>query len=68
MEQLMSVAAIDQEFKFRGQLLFVDTDGQLMVFGVESQRTGLSEALAGREEEMKRFLIARALRGTTTGG
>jgi hypothetical protein len=58
----LSVAAIDQEFKFRGQILFVDTDGQLMVFGVESKRKGLPEALAGREAEMKRFLIARALR------
>jgi hypothetical protein len=61
-ERLISVAAIDQEFKFRGQVLFVDTDGELIVFGWESTRKGLSELLTGREGEMKRFLIARALR------
>ena len=58
----LSVAAIDQEFKFRGQVLFVDTDGRLMVFGWESKRAGLAESLAGKEDEMKRFLTARALR------
>jgi hypothetical protein len=63
----LSVAAIAYEFQCRGQVLFVDTDGQLMVFGWESKRKGLAEALTGKEEEMKRFLIARALRGQTEG-
>jgi hypothetical protein len=58
----MSVAAIDQDAKYRGQCLFVDTDGALMVFGRQSKRGNLPAALRGREEEMKRFLIARALR------
>jgi hypothetical protein len=63
----LSPAAIDYEARYRGQIMFVDTDGRLMVFGVESKRTGLPEALAGKEEEMKRFLIARALRGQPEG-
>jgi hypothetical protein len=58
----LSPAAIDYEFKYRGQLLFVDTDGQLKVWGLRSKRVGLSAALAGKEGEMKRFLINRALR------
>jgi hypothetical protein len=65
---MISVAAIDFEFKRHGQLLFVDTDGRLMMWGLASQRPGLTPLLRGKEEEMKRFLIARALRGTTTGG
>jgi hypothetical protein len=58
----MSPAAIDYEFKYRGQLLFVDTDGQLMVWGRASKRVELTPLLIGRDEEVKRFLIARALR------
>ncbi len=64
MERLMSVAAIDQDAKYQGQTLFVDTDGLLKVFGRPSKRTNLPSALRGREEEMRRFLIARALRDT----
>jgi hypothetical protein len=63
----LSVAHIAEEYRARGQTLFVDTDGQLMVFGFESKRGGLAEALAGKEEEMKRFLIARAVRGQPEG-
>lgn len=59
---MISVAAIDQDFKFRGQLLFIDTDNKLKVWGRPSKRAGLIEALRGREAEMKRFLTARALR------
>jgi hypothetical protein len=63
MERLISVAAIDQEFKFAGQCLFVDTDGTLHWWGPGHRQTDtLREALRPREEEMKRFLIARALR------
>jgi len=62
MERLVSVAAIDQDAKYQGQCLFVDTDGRLMVFGRPSKRANLPNALRGREEEMKRFLTARALR------
>jgi hypothetical protein len=58
----LSVAAIDYEFKCRGQLLFVDTDNKLKVWGLKSRRGGLEEALSGKEEQMKRFLLARALR------
>jgi hypothetical protein len=64
----LSPAAIDYEFRYRGQILFVDTDNRLKVFGWESKRVGLPELLTGKEDQMKRFLIARALRGTTTGG
>ena len=63
----LSPAAIDYEFRYRGQTMFVDTDGTLKVFGRKSKRLGLKEALAGKEEDMKRFLIARALRGLTEG-
>lgn len=62
MERLISVATIDEEFKLRGQTMFVDTDGGLKVWGRRSARHGLPELLSGREDEMKRFLIARALR------
>jgi hypothetical protein len=65
---VISVAAIDYEFKRRGQLLFVDTNGELMVWGCRSRRVGLHPLIDGKQNEMKRFLIARALRGTTTGG
>jgi hypothetical protein len=56
----LSPAAIDYEFKYRGQLLFVDTDGEIKVWGLRSSRKDLT--LLGKEEEMKRFLVARALR------
>jgi archaeosine-15-forming tRNA-guanine transglycosylase len=46
-ERVISVAAIDQEFRSRGQTLFVDTDGQLMAFGRESLRKGLPNLLTG---------------------
>jgi len=59
---LISVAAIDEEFRRRGQTLFVDTDGGLKVWGLPSKRAGLPELLTGKVEEMKRFLIARSLR------
>jgi hypothetical protein len=59
---VISVAVIDYEFKLRGQILFVDTNGELMVFGFDSKRAGLHPLLLGREEEVKHFLIARALR------
>lgn len=59
----MSVAAIDQDAKYCGQLLFVDTDGRLKVWGRPSQRARLKAAIKGREAEMSRFLTARALRG-----
>lgn len=62
MERLISVAAIDYEAKYCGQLLFVDTDGRLKVWGRQSQRGRLNAAIKGREDEMKRFLTARALR------
>jgi hypothetical protein len=61
---MISVAGIDYEFRRRGQVLFVDTDCRLKVWGLRSRRTGLSEALSGKEEQMKRFIIARALRGS----
>jgi hypothetical protein len=61
-ERLISVVAVDQYAKFQGQLLFVDTCGTLRIWGLRSRRQGIPEAVAGREEEMKRFLIARALR------
>jgi predicted ABC-type transport system involved in lysophospholipase L1 biosynthesis ATPase subunit len=60
----LSVAAIDYEFRRAGQLLFVDTDDKLKVWGLKSRRSGLPELLSGHEEQMKRFLIARALRGS----
>ena len=63
----LSAAHLIEEFRLRGQVLFVDTDGQLMVFGYPSKRGGLAEAVAEKEEEVKRFLIARALRGLTEG-
>jgi hypothetical protein len=63
MERLMSVAALDQEAKFRGQCLFVDADGQLKIWGRQSKRGNLPAALRGREEEMKRFFN----RTSTTG-
>lgn len=59
----LSVAAIEYEFRRRGQLMFVDTDGVLRVWGLRSNRTSLPQLIAGKEEQMKRFLIARALRG-----
>ncbi len=61
---LISVAGIDYEFRRRGQLMFVDTDGILKVWGLRSRRKGLPELLSGKEDEMKRFIIARALRGS----
>jgi hypothetical protein len=65
MVRMISVAGIEYEFRRRGQALFVDIDGRLKVWGFDSRRRGLPELLAGKEEEMKRFLIARALRGET---
>jgi hypothetical protein len=56
----LSPAAIDAEFRQRGQTLFVDTDGEIKVWGLRSSRKDLT--LLGKEEEMKRFLVARALR------
>jgi hypothetical protein len=61
----LSVAAMDYEFRRRGQLMFVDTDGRLKVWGLRSKRAGLKEMLAGHEDQMMRFLTARALRGAT---
>jgi hypothetical protein len=63
MERVISVAAIDQEFKFAGQCLFVDTNGVVTWWGPERAQTdALRDLLRPKEEEMKRFLIARALR------
>jgi hypothetical protein len=63
MERVMlAPAAIDFECRRRGQVLFVDTDGRLKMWGLPSKRDGIRELLFGNEEEMKRFLIARALR------
>jgi hypothetical protein len=59
----LSVAAIDQEFKFAGQCLFVDSDGELRWWGRKgAQADRLCSILRPNEEQMKRFLIARALR------
>jgi hypothetical protein len=64
MERVMlAPAAIDFECRRRGQVLFVDTDGRLKVWGLPTKRAGIRELVSGNEEEMKRFLIARALRG-----
>jgi len=57
----MSVAAIDEEYRRSGQTLLVDTDGRLIVWGLPSKRP-MDISLRGKEAEMKRFLIARALR------
>lgn len=62
MDGLISVAAIDEEFKRHGQCLLVDLSGRLVVWGVPSKRAALRPLIQGKEEEMKRFLIARALR------
>lgn len=59
---MMSLDAIDEEFKRAGHCLLVDTDGNLVTWGLARTRTRLLLILKGREEEMKRFLIARALR------
>jgi hypothetical protein len=63
-ERLIPIAGIDYEFRRHGQTLFIDTDGRLKMWGRPTKRTGLIELLSGRGEEMKRFLIARALRGS----
>jgi len=63
MDRVISVAGIEYEFRRRGQVMFIDTDGALRVWGLRSKRAGCRELLAGHEAEMKRFLTARALRG-----
>jgi hypothetical protein len=57
----LSAASIDEEFRLRGQVLFVDTDDQLKVWGLSSQRKDLIIP-PEKEVELKRFLIARAVR------
>ena len=61
-DRLMSLADIDEEFKRQGHTLLVDTDGELITGGLVRTRARLRRLLSGREDEMKRFLIARALR------
>jgi hypothetical protein len=60
---MISVGEINNEFLLLGHVLFVDTDGALSTWGLESRRQKLLQRLAGREEEMKRFLTAQTLRG-----
>lgn len=60
-DRMISVAAIDEEFRRCGQTLLVDTNGTLIVWGLPSKRPR-GAVLRGREAEMKRFLTARALR------
>jgi len=62
MERLISVAGIEYEFRRYGHVLFVETNGSLVSWGRASTRRLLWPLLTGKEEEMKRFLIARALR------
>lgn len=63
MERLMSVAAIDEEFRRHGHCLLVDmVSNDLVTWGLPRSRPSLLKLVTGREEEMKRFLIARALR------
>lgn len=64
---MISVAAIDEEFRRYGHVLFVDTDGTLSTWGLESRRPALLQLLVGKEEEMRRFLTARALREIKVG-
>jgi hypothetical protein len=62
MERLMLLTDVNTEYRNHGQTLFVDTDGQLMVWGGNSKRTDLATLLKGREDEMKRYLIAQAIK------
>jgi hypothetical protein len=57
----LSVSDIAEEFRQRGQVLFVDTDGQLKVWGLSSRRQDLIIP-PEKEDELKRFLIAGSLR------
>lgn len=61
-DRVISVAAIDEEFRRLGHCLLVDTDGRIVTWGPPRTRERLAKLLSGREGEMKRFLIARALR------
>lgn len=62
-EWVIPLHAIEFEFRRRGQVLFVDTDGTLKIWGRPSQRLKVMYLLDGREDEMARYLIARAMRG-----
>jgi hypothetical protein len=55
------VAEINVEYLKHGQILFVDTDNLLKVFGEQKDRAGLTIS-AEQEAAMKRYLIALALR------
>lgn len=57
---LISISEINDEFLTHGHVLIV-ANGRLMSWGLASQRPALGLLLKGREEEMARFLIARAL-------
>ena len=62
-DRVISVAGIDYEFRRYGHALLVDPNGNLVSFGRPASRKMLWHLLDGKEEEMKRFLIARAVRG-----
>jgi hypothetical protein len=55
----LSVSQVNDEFRHRGQIMFVDTDGRLMVWGLSSRRQDLT---IDNADQMKRFLVAMALR------
>jgi hypothetical protein len=61
MDGVISVAAINDDYLRSGQVLLVDTNGSLIVWGLPSKRPR-DVVLRGREAEMKRYLTARALR------
>jgi hypothetical protein len=61
MDGVISVAAINDDYLRSGQVLLVDTNGSLLVWGLPSKRPR-DVVLRGREAEMKRYLTARALR------
>jgi hypothetical protein len=62
MDRLISVASIDEEARRLGHCLLVDTYGRLITWGRPRTRARLRTLMSGREDEMKRFLTARALR------
>lgn len=61
MDRLIPIAEIEKEFKSHGHCLLVDTDGELITWGLPRTRGPLLRLLSGREAEMKRYLIARTL-------
>lgn len=56
----MSAMEINAEFRHRGILMFVDTDGHLKVYPKSLMTRALARLISGRWDEVAEFLEQRA--------